>query len=248
MGMRLRLLVIMLAGLVVAATFTYPMWRPEPTLSALDEDEFPELDEAQLAAFNDLPPGVQTGYLLMRARNAAMAADLVIARLQGASTMDIQPAGDIPGIGDLDDLEDLDELDALDNFEGEGAIIAARGEFRVPEPDTDEEQEQAPFAFLYSASGEMVILRLPDDRKVLRIQDLEITNGPNLQLVLATSEAPFSGADLGRERITLGPLQSAVGSQTYLDAIPVEVNLANYGSIVIYNSTYDIVFAYAPLR
>jgi hypothetical protein len=226
MDTKFRLLLIFLGGLLVLATFTFPMWRPSPVGELTAQADFPELTEEQQALFQELPPATQHAYLLIRQQNVAMATALLSARLE--------PPLPLP--------PEEQEMPSVD-----GATVAAQGEFGPVTPADDDDRPPPALSGLHTAAGEVIIYQFPDNRKILRIEDLQVTNGPNLQLVLSTSEAPLFGEDLGRDRINLGPLLSPAGDQNYVDVVPTEININSYRSLVIYNSTYDILFAVAPL-
>jgi hypothetical protein len=226
MDTKFRLLLIFLGGLLVLATFTYPMWRPSPAGDLTAQEDFPELTEEQQALFVELPLATQRAYLLIRQQNAAMATELLTARLE-------------PSIALPPEEQEMPPVD--------GATVAARGEFGPVTPASDDDRDPPAFSGLHTAAGEVIIYQFPDNRKILRIEDLQVTNGPNLQLVLSTDPAPMFGEDLGRDRINLGPLLTTAGNQNYIDVVPTEININTYRSLVIYNSTYDILFAVAPL-
>ncbi len=77
---RLRLFAVLIGALLVAATFTYPSWRPEP-VERKDETEFPGLAADFQAGFKGLPAREQSIYLDMYEDDSMMAIDLLTARL-----------------------------------------------------------------------------------------------------------------------------------------------------------------------
>ncbi len=81
--MRLRLFVILLGALVVAATFTFPYWQPLFTREEVAE-AFPGLPTNLQASFAALPNIQQAAYQEMREVDAGMALALVQAALQPA--------------------------------------------------------------------------------------------------------------------------------------------------------------------
>ncbi len=209
------------------ATFTYPIWRPEPIEIAADGGDFPELTEEQQQILVTLPLNIQRGYITMRQINAPMAIDLLTARLQ--------PPEPLP-------LEDQ-ELPPIQN-----ATVIARGGFaRVILPEGDEREPQ-PLPELFTASGEVILYQFPDNRKMLRLEEVQIINGPNLRVMLSSNPGPVNGDELlaDRLRIDLGPLLTTSGSMTYVN-VPVEISIADYNSVIIYDSTYNLIFGVARI-
>ena len=223
MGTKLRLLVIFMGGLLVVATFTYPSWRPPP-VPEVEEEGFPGLPEELQDDFQALSERIRTGYLLMRQRNPQQATDLLIARLMVPQLL---PPEEQP----LPPIED--------------ARLIMEGEFGPIEMAEDDERELPPFSDLYESSGMVTIYLFPDDRKLLRIEDLNVVNGPNLVVALLTNPDPIAIADLGRDYQDLGPLRATTGNLNY--EIPDELNINRYRSVVIYEQQYGIVFAEAKI-
>lgn len=101
----------------------------------------------------------------------------------------------------------------------------------------------------HGTSGEAVILELPDGTRVLRIEDLDTSDGPDLQVWL--TDAPVIDGvdgwgvfDDGRY-VNLGALKGNVGNQNY--KIPADVDLANYSSISIWCARFAVSFGAAEL-
>ncbi|NLX10532.1 MAG: DM13 domain-containing protein [Chloroflexi bacterium] len=102
-----------------------------------------------------------------------------------------------------------------------------------------------------SATGTATIYRLSDGRWLLRIEDLDALNGPELHVLLSAFPNPTTPEDLAqlpRLQIDLGALKATQGNQNYFIEDPA-FNPDNYvqGSIVIYSARYSTVFSYAPL-
>lgn len=81
---------------------------------------------------------------------------------------------------------------------------------------------------------------------VLRFEDFEVTNGPELHVLLAVHPDPASRDDLdGAGYVDLGDLKGNVGDQNY--ALPADVDVSEFGSVVIYCKPFHVVFAVASL-
>ncbi|MEM7347087.1 MAG: DM13 domain-containing protein [Chloroflexota bacterium] len=114
-------------------------------------------------------------------------------------------------------------------------IIVAQGQFQ----DADS---------FHQGSGSATIYQLADGSHVLRFEDFEVTNGPDLHVLLSTAggsgPTPSGRSDIG-EYIDLGSLKGNIGSQNY--EIPVDVDLSQYQSVVIYCMPFHVVFSTAGL-
>ncbi len=96
----------------------------------------------------------------------------------------------------------------------------------------------------HQGSGTATIFELPDGRRLLRLEDFMVTNGPDLHVLLATGPAPTGRGDLG-EYVDVGPLKGNIGNQNY--DIPDDLDLEAYHSVVVYCVPFHVVFATAGL-
>ncbi len=101
----------------------------------------------------------------------------------------------------------------------------------------------------HPSSGSVEVLRLPDGSRVLRLQDLRTSDGPNLHVWL--TDAPVLPGkdgwyvfDDGRH-VDLGPLKGNIGSSNY--PIPADVDLAALRSVTIWCDRFNVSFAAAAL-
>ena len=215
---------ILLIGLVfVIGVFTYPAWRPPPE-GSVATDFLPELDPELQPAFNELPRSVRTSYQLMSEQNPLMAANMVAARLNPPE----------PAVEPLPDITN--------------AQLVRQGRFQQVELNEDIDafdREIPPFNTLYTASGDIFVYRYPDDRYLIRIENLGVVSGPDLWLVLSTEPRPFLPEELGRDRIEIGALPSNVGNMNFEIR---DVDFNNYNSFVIYDLRYQVVFGFASLN
>jgi len=96
----------------------------------------------------------------------------------------------------------------------------------------------------HQGEGVATIYQLGDER-VLRFEEFNVTNGPDLHVILSTNPNPTGRDDIG-ETIDLGPIKGNIGNQNY--EIPVDVDLSQYQSVVIYCQPFHVVFATAELN
>lgn len=111
-------------------------------------------------------------------------------------------------------------------------VVVAEGEFKAVDS-------------WRAIAGTYTLYQLPDNRRLLRLEAFDVMNGPDLRVVLSRATAPKTSAEVGSDYIDLGVLQGNVGSQNY--AVPAEVDLEAYQSIVIYSLQFGVVFGSAPL-
>jgi hypothetical protein len=98
----------------------------------------------------------------------------------------------------------------------------------------------------HQGSGAAAIYQLPTGSYVLRFENFEVTNGPDLHVLLAKSAAPASQAELMEGYLELGSLKGNIGSQNY--EIPAGTDLSEYNSIVIYCMPFHVIFSTATLN
>jgi hypothetical protein len=102
----------------------------------------------------------------------------------------------------------------------------------------------------HSTTGTVKILKYLDGTRILRIENLNTSNGPKLEVWL--TDAPvIEGLDGWRvfddgKYINLGALKGNIGSQNYV--IPASVNLDDFSSISIWCERFSVSFGAAALR
>ena len=98
----------------------------------------------------------------------------------------------------------------------------------------------------HATTGRAVVLELADGSRVLRFEDLETSNGPDLHVYLSEIPAGDDWYAYGERFVDLGPLKGNVGSQNY--EIPDGVDLSKYRSAVIWCVRFSVGFGVAPLN
>ena len=100
----------------------------------------------------------------------------------------------------------------------------------------------------HKGSGMATIYNLGTDGYVLRFEDFNVINGPDLRVLVTTHPDPMGRGDVHADDVTyveLGKLKGNIGNQNY--PIPPEVNVDDQHSVVIYCKPFQVVFAVAPL-
>lgn len=102
----------------------------------------------------------------------------------------------------------------------------------------------------HGTSGSVRVLRLADGSRVLRLENLDTSNGPDLKVVL--SDAPVLAGKAGwhvfddNEHRKIANLKGNKGSQNY--AIPADVDLAELSSVSIWCDRFNVSFGAAALK
>jgi hypothetical protein len=105
----------------------------------------------------------------------------------------------------------------------------ARGSFRSLEHHT---------------SGTATLLRLTDGSSVLRLENLDTSNGPDVHVTLSPTPPDRGNRDYG-DYLELGSLKANHGNQNYL--IPAGTDLTRFRSAVIWCRRFSVGFGVAPL-
>lgn len=96
----------------------------------------------------------------------------------------------------------------------------------------------------HQGTGTATIYELEDGSTLLRFEEFEVTNGPDLHVYLVPHEDPTSSGDL-TGYVDLGSLKGNIGDQNY--EIPDGVDISEFGSVVIYCVPFHVFFSIASL-
>ena len=156
----------------------------------------------------------------------------------------------VPDEADLVDLSD-EEVEMVEEAVAEAAAsVMTDKEMEDPMPeDADAWLVVASGSFangddFHQGSGSATIYQQGDQR-VLRFEDFNVTNGPDLHVILSPNPNPSGRSDIG-DYIDLGQLKGNMGDQNY--DIPADVDLSQYQSIVIYCVPFHVLFSVATLN
>jgi hypothetical protein len=120
----------------------------------------------------------------------------------------------------------------------------------MPEPETANPEVVLLGSFqdadsFHKGSGDAAIYALADGSNVLRLENFEVTNGPDLYVYLVAKQNP-SESEVEGDFVNLGRLKGNKGNQNY--AIPQEIDLDAYQSIVIWCQAFSVLFSTANLN
>jgi hypothetical protein len=91
---------------------------------------------------------------------------------------------------------------------------------------------------IHNAEGIAKVIPLEDGSNILRLENLQVTNGPDLYVYLATDKSASDFASLGK-------LKANNGNQNY--DIPSESNLTKYDTALIWCRPFSVLFGSAEL-
>jgi hypothetical protein len=77
-----------------------------------------------------------------------------------------------------------------------------------------------------------------NSQRILRFEDFEATNGPDLKVYLATDES-------AKDFVSLGDLKGNVGSQNYV--VSADTDLTEYDTILIWCEQFGVLFGSADI-
>lgn len=124
----------------------------------------------------------------------------------------------------------------------------------TPEPSPTPSEPIALFAGsftqidrLHGADGRAVVYRLPDGQLVLRLEDLNAKNGPDLYVGLSGAVMPRSNQELfDQGYLELARLKGNQGNQNY--ELPSDLSIEQYRSVVIYCKAFSVIFSTADFE
>lgn len=99
---------------------------------------------------------------------------------------------------------------------------------------------------LHSGQGQVTQYALPSGDSLVRFESFVVTNGPALVVYLTEHPQPSSAAEVLEGFHSLGALKGNKGNQNY--SVGPNVDLSQYGSVVVWCELFDVLFAVAPLE
>ena len=90
----------------------------------------------------------------------------------------------------------------------------------------------------HMASGQVKVLQIPDGTQILRFENLDVTNGPDLYVYLATDTT-------AKDFVSLGRLKGNMGNQNYL--IPENTDFEKYNTVLIWCQAFSTLFGSSKL-
>lgn len=97
----------------------------------------------------------------------------------------------------------------------------------------------------HRGSGTATIYQQADGSHVLRFENFNVINGPDLHVLLTSNPNPTSSSEVMENYIDLGALKGNVGNQNY--DIPAGTEVSQFKAVVIYCLPFHVIFSTATL-
>ena len=98
-----------------------------------------------------------------------------------------------------------------------------------------------------AGSGTATIYQLADGKRVLRLTDFAVDNGPDLHVrLIAADDARDTASVAKADFVELAKLRGNKGNQNY--DVPADVDLSKYKVVSIWCNRFSVNFAAAPLK
>ena len=98
-----------------------------------------------------------------------------------------------------------------------------------------------------TGSGTATIYQLADGKRVLRLTNFAVDNGPDLHVrLIAADDAKDTASVAKTDHVELGKLKGNKGNQNY--DLPENVDLSKYKVVSIWCNRFSVNFAAAPLK
>lgn len=132
-------------------------------------------------------------------------------------------------------------------IEAEGETITAADDMPAGAPVKLLAGEFAGADSFHQGSGDVGVYLLEDGSRVLRFENLDVTNGPDLAVILSPVSAAEDRSDvMAAGYVDLGGLKGNRGDQNY--DIPPEVDIdSGDWTVIIYCQPFHVIFATATL-
>lgn len=99
---------------------------------------------------------------------------------------------------------------------------------------------------LHKGSGSVGLYKLASGEHVVRFENLNVTNGPDLHVYFVKHPGPEASSDVTSENyIDLGALKGNIGNQNY--TVPAGIDVSAFGSVVVWCKAFGVLFATASL-
>ncbi|MBN1121408.1 MAG: DM13 domain-containing protein [Anaerolineae bacterium] len=130
--------------------------------------------------------------------------------------------------------EILEELEFEEDVVGIDPYVVLHGDFTIVDS-------------MHRGEGTASIYKISEQQYVLRLDPFNVTNGPDLRVILSQHEMPRTSTEaLLPDYLDLGALQNALGAQNY--EIPETESIDKYNSVVIYSMSLNVVYTSATLE
>lgn len=144
------------------------------------------------------------------------------------------------GIEALDNMDkrmmekaaEMPDITVKEKMKTENPVLVAEGNFF----DGDD---------FHKGSGKVKLFKNPDGSHLVRLENFEVTNGPDLYVYLTNTAGAKNSEEVKAGFYSAGRLKGNKGNQNYM--IPAEVDISQYKGISIYCRAFSVLFSSANL-
>jgi len=99
----------------------------------------------------------------------------------------------------------------------------------------------------HKGTGTATIYNLADGTQLLRLTDFQVTNGPDLRVILTRSQNPEeAGQVTGPGQLESAKLKGYMGNHNY--PIPNDADVSPFNSVVVFCKPFRVIFSVASLE
>lgn len=103
------------------------------------------------------------------------------------------------------------------------------------------------FDAVHQGTGAAVLVQDGDQQTLKFVNNFYVTPGPDLYVWLIKNPSPKTAQDVkDSPNVQLAKLKTPSGKQSY--KIPADIDMSQYGSVVIWCLEFGVLFAHAPLK
>lgn len=103
------------------------------------------------------------------------------------------------------------------------------------------------FDSVHQGTGTAILVQDGDQQTLKFVNNFYVTPGPDLYVWLIKNSSPKTAQDVkDSPSIQLAKLKTPSGKQSY--KIPADIDMSQYGSVVIWCLEFGVLFAHAPLK
>ncbi len=229
-------LFLIVAGVILVAAVAFAWWTISPLFVRTTLVEGDNINVPAVVADNSTAVPATATAIPTATTIAATSDDSMDDSAANSDSMsDATPVMDDAGNAGDSDMEGEMAMDkpSDESMEPSGPVVLAAGNFDRKDS-------------VHYANGQAVLARDVDGSYILRLQDLDAANGPDLYVYVSEHPNPQTSGELHTGEHNLGTLKATNGSFSY--TIDPEIDATRIRSVVIYCKTFDVLFSTAALQ
>lgn len=154
----------------------------------------------------------------------------------------------IPTESELEDMSEEEKMEMEKEMLEKAATMPIEVMEKMEESQEPELISQGNFFDgddFHKGSGNAKLFKMPDGSHLVRLEDFEVTNGPDLYVYLTNASGAKTSAEV-KGGYNAGRLKGNKGNQNYV--IPADIDVSDYNGISIYCRAFSVLFSSANLQ